>query len=244
MTNDLEELENDVRDLAQSLLDDAVTGPIIRRRGKFQFFTDEEEKKVINFAEKAEFLNIFENERQFKRERGGITLEMYKLSNRDVAIGTARRVAEGEFQSVDDVKARALIKDNMMPHDMSVWEWIGHGGTTDLNSPWRGRTIALEDFHLIFKEYIKDPNLPDLYRKWNETNHAGEDMAEIYDAVNERGTAIMRRYGLIRGCSFAHLGQAVLRLGIDYNDVDALCSVIRDRNLNRTYTKIKELDHE
>lgn len=233
VTSDLKQLAKDIRNLAQSLLDDSITGKIIRRVGAHVNFTPEEEEVVYNFANSANFL------RKFEQEKPPAFLEKYNKyyygpnnwkirANIDVAIGTSRRICEGKFSSVDDTMVATLIRDNMVLFETKYTEV-------------QLREIDFEDFHRILIEYMEIPELPDLLREWGKANCEEDSAYEQFGYANAPSHKIMRRYGLVRGASFAHMADHIFINNLDYNNAD----VVREAavGLNRNFTHIRGIDN-
>lgn len=225
-TSDPKQLAKDIRDLAQSLLDDPVTSEIIRKAGAHMNFTPDDETVVYEFAVSREFLRCFEQEKspaftgKYKKYLYG--LNNWKIrANIDVAIGVARRVAEGEFVSVGDLQAKEQIEDNMVPVGMHY----------DVPN---ARQISFEDFHRILIEYMQLPELPDLLKEWSRASCEEDSAYEQWQDADAPAIKIMRRYGLVRGATFAHIAQHILEKKIDYCDANIIRKLVRRYNKNHT----------
>src|SRR5258705_7899361 len=139
-----ETLARDIRDFAQALLDHPVIGRVVRDAGTHRNFSKEEQGVLDNFSRNADFLK-----QCIVNSKNGANHGVAYRGNMIVSVGVARRVATGEFSSVDDPAALKLIKDYMV----SCAKDITRGSSDPLAVDPRTRKIRFDDFYRVLQEY-------------------------------------------------------------------------------------------
>lgn len=178
-----ETLDRDLRDLAHTLLNDPVTGPIIRDVGTHRNFTPDEGKAIFTFCYAAPFFARYD-----KTEWPNNSPHGPYFSNPWVAIAVARRVAQGDFSSVDDPAAKRMIADNKM--------------LIENYDCYRDQKIAYSEFLPLFLEFAQAPELEQalkkflpVYKKFGESNWDQDEVKEVYGPIVSIARQTMRRYG-------------------------------------------------
>lgn len=209
-----DELAGVISELARELLESSVTGLIIHKAGKFIFFTEQEEQIILQFLDDN---GAYEKIAWFENKKYYVEGVVYLPSNIYVTIGLARRVAEGEFSSVDDVAAQQMVRENM------ITSKAGFDGV-------RARTISFEDFYEILVEYMRTPNLRQFIDEyWKVFNETGGDMKALYAPgrkVEEPSYKILRRHGIIKNADFLTVAWRLFQEDIDIKDTDEIKKII------------------
>lgn len=209
-----DELAKVISELARELLKSPVTGPIIHKAGKFIFFAEQEEEIILQFLDDN---GAYEKIAWFENKKYYVEGVVYLPSNIYVTIGLARRVAEGEFSSVDDVAAQQMVRENM------ITSKAGFDGV-------RARTISFEDFYEILVEYMRTPNLRQFIDEyWKVFDETGGDMKALHTPgrkVEEPSYKILRRHGIIKNADFLTVAWRLFQEDIDVKDTDEIKKII------------------
>lgn len=229
--DDKEAMAEGIRDLAQRLLNDPVAGPIIQKAGKYKFFSEKEEETVRKFLEKiGAYEKVAPSQDKVYHVMGGAFLP----SNIYVIIGLARRVAEGEFTSVNDPAAQQMVRENMIGASGSEVFWI-----------IRDRAISFEDYYEILVELMQAPNLRErIDEYWRVFEETGADLGELHEptwAVEGIAFRIMRRHGIIKQPDFVSVASMIFSREINVNSKAAVKKLCMNYHQG---TSIKGIDYE
>jgi hypothetical protein len=153
MPHSTETLAEDIRELAQKLLDDPSMMQIIRGAGPNGQLPLEGEIKLIAFCESEPFMQRFVTVRDFHKVGLQPNNNMYIAGryNPYVAIAVARLVAQGKFASVNDEKATKLIAENKATGEVVLKE-------TGFFADWRPlKLLSFDEYYEIVKQVWIDP---------------------------------------------------------------------------------------
>jgi hypothetical protein len=213
-------LPRDLRDLAKMLLDNSVTGPILRDAGTTRDFTDEEEAAVIALARKAPFLARYDPVLS--------TLGNYAYyGNPWVAIGVARHVAAGDYTSVNDDQATHLIQINMVPCNEYWKRREGRGPDRFPGSEWQARKLAFDDYYMILKEVWALPETKEsadnLDKVWTEfPDYLGDEFITARDRLELPFNKAVKRRGWTVKTRFWEVALRIFNENVDVNDAEGM----------------------
>lgn len=206
-----ETLADDIRNLADRLLCDPIAAKIFEHTPPMTLFSESGNVKIRDIAESADFLRRY----QMPRYRS-----VGFRQNADVAIGLARRITEGEFNSTEDAAALRFINENML----LTYENPTGNATIGI-SAIKGRCIDFEDFFRFFVPYMKNAEVPGLLRKWQRAHEEQDSAIEQFYEAGEAGCQLISQYGWIRDPRFQHVGLMVIDQSIDYSDAVSVRAV-------------------
>ena len=209
----------EVFNLAKAFFEDEEISSIIRDAGLSRNFTDLEQDIINKFAKQIDCPTAFY--RPVDRVTGKVIPFESSLSvamNIAVAAGVVRRIFSGEATNFDDLTVKTLVNQNVTYMNKASNE--------------RGpdnRKVAWNDFYRIFCEYLENPQLPDLIKRWVQAYDSGEDYNAAFYAANEPAIQIAWRYGLTLESRFAHLAYLVFEHSVNWKSPTTLKLFLRDQ---------------
>jgi hypothetical protein len=209
------DLAKGLEELAQKLLDHPEVGPVIRDAGTHKRIGREDIAKIWTLCDQSPAIAPFVKLQEYY-DAHTMGQNRALFSNRIVALGIARRVAEGELRSVSDEAAKAQIRRNLVPYEVPV-------GNQPPRVDVRDRKAPFEIMYRVLDLLLKSPDLEEKYTHFVseansvDWNYRTSEYRGAEAPIQALGQEIINRFGWIAYPRFASIVDYLRSREIEFN---------------------------